>query len=217
MIKTQIQASELKDALAPLYGDLKQAVFFSFFVNVLILAPTWYMLEVYDRVVNSQNHRTLLMLTLLIVVLYVLLEMLEWVRGRVMHAAAHRVDLALRERVFNAIFQAKLKQIAGGTTQALFDLKSIQDAIASPALMALIDLPFAIITFILIFAINATLGWFALGGAVVLAVIAIVNQYRVQPPLMEANRHAIAAQNYAGSAKVGCLGECSRCTVKRSR
>ncbi|OIQ77991.1 type I secretion system ATP-binding protein PrsD [mine drainage metagenome] len=200
MIKTQIQASELKEALAPLSGDVKMAILFSFFVNIMILAPTWYMLEVYDRVVNSQDYRTLLMLTILIVFVYVLLEMLEWVRGRIMHEAGNRVDLALRERVFNAIFEAKLRQIAGGTTQALFDLKSIQDAIASPALMALIDLPFAIITFILIFAINMTLGWFALAGAALLGMVAIVNQYRVQPPLMEANRHSIAAQNYAGSA-----------------
>jgi len=200
LIKAPQQPSVLKDALLPLTHDIWRAIFFSFFVNILVLAPTWYMLEVYDRVVNSQNHRTLIMLTLMVVGLYALLEALEWVRGRVMHEAAGRFDVGLRERVFNGIFQAKLKQIPGGTAQALSDLKTIQDAIASPALMALVDLPFAIITFMIIFFINSTLGWFSVAGALVLGLIAVVNQYRIQPPLMQANRHAIAAQNYASGA-----------------
>jgi ATP-binding cassette subfamily C exporter for protease/lipase len=200
LIKSPQQPSVLKEALLPLIKHIWHAVFFSFFVNILVLAPSWYMLEVYDRVVNSQNHRTLLMLTVLVVGLYALLEMLEWVRSRIMHEASSKFDVALRERVFNSIFQARLKQVAGGTAQALADLKMIQDAIASPALMALIDLPFAILTLGLIFWINVTLGWFAVGGAVVLGVMAVVNQYRVQPPLMKANQHAIAAQNYASGA-----------------
>lgn len=194
------QPSVLKNALSPLSADIKRTVFFSCFVNLLVLSPTWYMLEVYDRVVNSQNYRTLLMLTIMVIGMYALLEALEWVRGRIMYVASSKFDVSLRDRVFNSIFQARLKQIAGGTAQALSDLKVIQDAIASPALMALIDLPFAILTLILIFWINATLGWFAVGGAVVLGVIAIINQYSVQPPLTKANQHAIAAQNYASGA-----------------
>jgi ATP-binding cassette subfamily C exporter for protease/lipase len=94
------------------------------------------------------------------VVLYALLEMLEWVRSGIMQKAAKQFDAALRERVFNSVFQAKLRQLAGGSTQALADLKVIQDAIASPALMALIDLPFALLTLLLIFWIHTTLGWF---------------------------------------------------------
>lgn len=198
LIKPQQQPSVLKDALAPLSADVSRAVFFSIFVNLLVLSPTWYMLEVYDRVINSQNYRTLLMLTIMVVGMYIILEALEWVRSRIMHEASEKFDIALRDRVFNSIFQAKLKQISGGTAQALSDLKLIQDAIASPALMALIDLPFAILTLALIFWINAVLGWFAVGGAIVLGVIAIINQYTVQPPLTKANQHAIAAQNYAG-------------------
>ena len=197
LLKSPEQQSILKTAIQPQLKDIGQAVFFSFFVNVLVLAPSWYMLEVYDRVVNSQSHRTLLMLTMLVVVLYALLEMLEWVRAGIMQKAAQQFDVALRERVFNSLFQAKLRHLAGGSTQALADLKVIQDAIASPALMALIDLPFALLTLLLIFWINASLGWFAVFGALILGIIATVNQLRVQPPLVKANLHASAAQSYA--------------------
>jgi ATP-binding cassette subfamily C exporter for protease/lipase len=191
------QVSVIKNALMDVMPSMKRAVFFSFFTNLLILAPTWYMLEVYDRVVNSQNHKTLLMLTIMIVFLYALMEMLEWVRSRVMFAASMQFDQALNDRVFNGIFQAKLRQIPGGTAQAFSDLKTIQDTLASPALMAIMDMPFALLTLIIVFAINTTMGWFSVAGAILLGVIAWLNQKRVQPPLTEANRHAISAQNYA--------------------
>jgi len=200
LLKHLEQPSILKTAIQPQIKDISQAVIFSFFVNLLVLAPSWYMLEVYDRVINSQSHRTLLMLTILVVVLYALLEMLEWVRSGIMQKAAKQFDAALRERVFNSVFQAKLRQLAGGSTQALADLKVIQDAIASPALMALIDLPFALLTLLLIFWISTTLGWFAVFGALILGIIASVNQLRVQPPLVKANLHAIEAQSYANGA-----------------
>ncbi len=191
------QNSVLKKALADLLPDIRQTAFFSLFVNLLILAPAWYMLQVFDRVINSHNHLTLLMLTLLVIGLYMLLEFLEWVRGRIMHVAAGRFDVALRNIVFNSIFQAKLKQQPGGTAQAITDLKTIQEAIASPALLALIDVPLALLTLILIFMIHPYLGWFAMGGVIILGAIALFNQHQVEPTLTLANRHAIAAQNYA--------------------
>ena len=194
------QKSIIREELGKLSSYFKHTVFFSLFTNLLVLAPTWYMLEVYDRVVYSQNHKTLLMLTILVIAMYVVLEFLEWIRSRIMHEASEKFDGALNERVFNSIFQAKLRQIPGGTAQAIADLKTIQDAVSSPALMGLIDMPFALLTLILIFAINNTMGWFAVFGALVLGVIAYVNHRHVQPPLTLANRHAIQAQNYSNNA-----------------
>jgi ATP-binding cassette subfamily C exporter for protease/lipase len=194
------QKSIIREELGKLSSYFKHTVFFSLFTNLLVLAPTWYMLEVYDRVIYSQNHKTLLMLTILVIAMYVVLEFLEWIRSRIMHEASEKFDGALNERVFNSIFQAKLRQIPGGTAQAIADLKTIQDAVSSPALMGLIDMPFALLTLILIFAINNTMGWFAVFGALVLGVIAYVNHRHVQPPLTLANRHAIQAQNYSNNA-----------------
>ncbi len=192
--------SILKDALLPLLSDVKKVIFFSFFINLLVLTPSWYMLEVYDRVLNSQNYKTLMMITIIVVIMYITLEALELVRGSIMFQASKKFDISLRERVFNSIFQAKLKQNSGATAQALSDLKIIQDSIASSALIGLIDLPFAVMTLVLIFVINTTLGWFAVCGLVVISIIAAVNQYNIQPPLAKANQHAITAQNYANGA-----------------
>lgn len=179
---------------------LKHILFFSLFTNLLLLAPTWYMLEVYDRVVLSKNHQTLLMLTILVLVMYVILEIIEWVRSGIMMEMSDLFADALKERVFNNIFQAKLKQVQGGTVQPLNDLSTIKTALNSAAIKGLIDAPYAIITLLFIFLINRTMGYAAVIGAIALIIIAWVNQKNVQPPLADANRHAIQAQNYANNA-----------------
>ena len=176
--------------------DLKYVFLFSLFTNILMLASTWYMLEVYDRVIPSQNHTTLLMLTIFILGLYLILESLEWIRGALMRQASIRFEEGLKHRVFKLIFQTKLKQLANSSSQPLFDLKTIQETIGSPAFMVLIDIPFMVITLIIIFWIHTTLGFYALISAVILGIVAFFNQRMVEPPLKEANQHQIVAQNY---------------------
>ena len=84
--------------------------------GLLVLAPTWYMLEVYDRVVNSRNHTTLVMLTLLVLGAYMVMELLEWARSEVMRAASVELDRRMSGRIFSAIFEANLRRLPGGTT-----------------------------------------------------------------------------------------------------
>jgi ATP-binding cassette subfamily C exporter for protease/lipase len=191
------QASVIWAEIKKLSHYFKHTLFFSLFINLLTLAPTWYMLEVYDRVVYSKNHRTLVMLTILVLVFYVVLEILEWIRSGILQEASERFVTSLAPRVFNTIFSAKLFQIPGGSSQAIQDLRTVQSAIASPATKGLIDVPFATLMLVLIFAINPLLGFAAVFGGVVLGIIAWVNHHHVQPTLSEANHHAIHAQNYA--------------------
>ena len=179
-----------------LFPNIRRAVFFSIFVNILVLSPSWYMLEVYDRVVNSQNLYTLGMLTVFVLFSYAVLEVLEYVRNAIFQEGACRVDEAFREALFANILKAKLMQLPGGSNQPLADLKTIQNAITSPALTSMIDVPFALFALILIFSIDVSLGWFAVGGAILLGMIAWINDQRVHPPLVEAHQYSTAAQNY---------------------
>ena len=65
--------SELKTALWANTDLLKQALWFSLAINLLMLAPTVYMMQVYDMVLNSQSMRTLLMMLLLVLIEILLL------------------------------------------------------------------------------------------------------------------------------------------------
>lgn len=189
--------SELRQALEEVFPPIKRVVFFSLFTSILVLAPSFYMLEVYDRVVNSRSHTTLLMLTLLVIGAYVVLESLEWVRGLGMRNAGKVFDGHLRERVFNAMFAAKLSSAEGDGSQALKDLGTVTGFLSSRTFLSLIDAPFSLLVLILIFLIQPELGWFALAGTLVLLGIGILNERRVSLPFKAAKEDAIAAQAYA--------------------
>lgn len=189
--------SELREAIRELKPFFMKAALFSVFCTLLILAPTGYMLEVYDRVINSRSMNTLLMLTLLVLWFYIVMELLEWARSGVMHQAGLALDRKLRERVFNAIFEANLRRIPGGTSQALNDLRTIRDFLATPALMALMDAPVSLLFLILIFLVNPLLGWISVIAAVLQIFLTYLTEKNTQPPLVAAQREAIAAQNYA--------------------
>jgi ATP-binding cassette subfamily C exporter for protease/lipase len=197
VVKGAKQKSPLREAVSALSPALKHTFWFSLIVNVLVLAPSGYMMEVYDRVVNSRSHLTLLMLTVLVVFIYLLLEALEWVRRQVMNSAGIELDKGLRERVFSAIFTARLQNLQVGGAQPLRDLKTIRDFLPSQAMLAFIDAPLALLVLIIIFLMSPLLGWFAVGGALVQFMIGVFNERRIREPLMAANRSSISAQTYA--------------------
>lgn len=189
--------SELRTALADLRPYFVRAGWFSVLTSLLVLAPTGYMLEVYGRVVNSRSHTTLVMLTLLVLGVYVLMEVLEWARGELMRAAGNALDAKLSGRIFQAIFEANLRRIPGGTQQPLNDFRQVRDFLSSPALLAMMEVPVALVCAVLLFLISPVLGWVSLVFALVLTVVGWFNERSTKPTLMEANRSAIAAQQYA--------------------
>jgi ATP-binding cassette subfamily C exporter for protease/lipase len=174
-----------------------KAIGFSTLISLLALAPTVYMLEVYDRVVNSRSGMTLAMLTVMIVLAYAVMELLEKVRGALMRAAGVQVDEALSKRVYDAMFQGFLKRQVGGSMQVLNDLKSVREFLANPALMAILEAPVALVALALIFAISPVLGYAAILGAVAQIGVAWMNERATRKPLGEANRSAMGAQQFA--------------------
>lgn len=196
-MKIQKEISELKKALFALMPQFVLAALFGFFSSMLVLAPTGYMLEVYGRVVDSRSFTTLAMLTGLVILVYIVMEVLEWSRIELMREASLKFDTTLNKRIFNAIFEANLKRIVGGTIQPMNDFRTIREFIYSPVLMASMEIPTSIVFLILIFYISSTLGWAAVVGAVIQTILAWATERTTQPPLVAANRAAIAAQQYA--------------------
>ena len=158
--------SELKTALWANTDLLKQALWFSLAINLLMLAPTVYMMQVYDMVLNSQSMRTLLMMLLLVFLVYIFVEILEWVRLQMMTAISLKFDANLRSRVFDAMYEARRLQLPGGSPQALGDLRVVRDFIGSPMVLAFLDAPASIIFLFLVLLIHPSMALFALVGAV---------------------------------------------------
>ena len=189
--------SELRAALGKLQPYFKRAAWLGVVASVLVLAPSVYMLEVYDRVVNSRSHMTLLMLTVVVVGIFIVMEVLEWARSQLMHEAGIELDQRLNARIFNVIFEANLKRLPGGTQQPMADFRVIREFLGSPVLVACMEAPAALLFLILIFAMSPVLGWSAVAAAIVQTLIAWLNQRGTQAPLIAANLSAFAAQQYA--------------------
>ena len=185
---------ELTEALASLRSFFTKAWWMALIASVLLLAPSVYMLEVYDRVVNSRNPLTLLMLTVLVLMVYGVLEVLDWARSEVMREAGEALDRQLGLRLFRAMFDASLKRTAGGTLQTLLDLRTLRDFMQSPVVAAVMELPVSLLFLVLVFVIHPWLGWFALAGALVQASLAWLNERTTQPLMSKANRTAMASQ-----------------------
>ena len=191
------QGSELRAALVQLRPFFTRAGWFSLFASVLVLAPSGYMLEVYSRVVDSRSYGTLFWLTVVVLGAYALMELLEWARAEVMRAAAQRFDALLSTRVFDAVFAAKLRNVPGGTAQPLQDFAKLRDFLFSPALLAIMEAPVAILMAVLLFLISPWLGWSAVVFGIAQTLVALWNERRTKQPLMQANQKAFQAQQYA--------------------
>jgi len=192
--RPQPQVANFLKAQWPLY---KKALLYSVVIGLLSLSPTIFMLEVYDRVVNSRNMTTLLMLIIVVIGSYVVMELLELVRHSYLQKAALKLDEAFRERLFGIAFEANLRRLPGGTIQAFNDLRTLREFIPSGAVMAMLDSPMALIFLLIVFILSPWLGVMALVGAVVQVWIAFQTERKTMPVLTLANRGAIDAQNYA--------------------
>lgn len=196
-MKHSQKRSELREAVASLKPYFVRAAWFSVACSLLVLAPSGYMLEVYDRVVSSRSHTTLAMLTLLVLGAYVVMEVLEWARAEVLRAASVELDQRLSRRIFDSIFEASLRRIPGGTIQPMNDFRQVRDFLFSPVLLALMESPISLVMMVLLFLISPVLGWSALAFAVLQTLVAWLNERSTKPPLSLANSASVQAQQYA--------------------
>ena len=192
--------SALKSALWAHTDLVKQALWFSLAINLLMLAPTVFMMQVYDMVLNSQSIKTLMMLLLLVFVVYVFVEILEWVRLQMMTAISLKFDADLRNRVFDAMYEARRLQLPGGSPQAISDLRIVRDFVGSPMVTAFLDAPVSLIFLLLVLLIHPSMALFALVGAVCQFVLAVRAHRVTEPQVVQSGRAGMEAQAYVSSA-----------------
>lgn len=170
---------------------------FSAITNLLMLVPSLYMLQVYDRVLQSRNEYTLLMLTLLMLGAYMFMSALELMRTFVLVRVGARFDMQLNKRVYTAAFEQNLKRAGGNAGQSLSDLTNLRQFLTGNALFAFFDAPWFPVYLLVIFLFEWQLGLFALVGTALLVILAIVNEKTTKKPLAEANAMSIAAGSLA--------------------
>ena len=190
------ESPTLKKVLLTLAPTYWQVFLFGFFTNLMLLAPSWYMLEVYDRVINSRNTTTLAMLTLLVIFIYMVMECLEWARKKLIVQASCRFENQLNKTIFDAAFLAKLNTFNFPVQQVFNDFKTLKESLYSPALVGLMDVPFCLIFIVTLFFIHPLLGFFTLATLGVQVVMILMNQTRIYKQMKLANQYAFEAQHF---------------------
>ncbi|WP_282092306.1 type I secretion system permease/ATPase [Epibacterium ulvae] len=179
--------NELRDARRESRNLYWAVGLFSFFVNLLMLTGPLYMMQVYDRVLGSRSEATLIALSILVVFLYGMMGLLDYVRGRVMARVGARFQARLDKRVFDAMIRRSAVTSDPVAQTGLADLEAVQRLMASPVLTSAFDLPWTPIFIAGIALFHPWLGLLALGGGVVLISIAVCNQWLSRKPLQQAN------------------------------
>jgi ATP-binding cassette, subfamily C, bacterial exporter for protease/lipase len=193
----KLPQGELGQAINSFKSAFKTVAVFSAIINLMMLVPSLYMLQVYDRVLASRNETTLLLITIMIVAAFLLMSALEFVRSFVLIRVASQLDMKLNQRVYTASFEQNLKRSGGNAGQALQDLTTVRQFLSGNALFAFFDAPWFPIYLAIIFLIHPYLGVFALCGTFIHMGLAIWNEKATKKPLGEANAMAVSASNLA--------------------
>ncbi|EPO7767451.1 TPA: type I secretion system permease/ATPase [Klebsiella aerogenes] len=172
---------------------------FTAFINILMLVPSIYMLQVYDRVLPSGNEITLLMLTLIMLAMFGMMALLEYIRSMVVIRIGAQLDMRLNTRVYTAAYEDNLKNKSADAGQMLNDLTNMRQFLTGSALFAFFDAPWFPIYLLVIFLFNPWLGLFALIGSLILIALAIVNEMVSKEPLAEASKFALQSGSLAST------------------
>ena len=192
-----VHENSLQAALKACKGSFISVGIFSLFVNALMLVPTFYMLQVYGRVVTSGSISTLVMLTIIMTVLVITMGSLEWVRSRIMVRVSTKLDVLLSRDVYKASFKRSLE--SGGmdaSAQSLNDLTGLRQFLTGNGLFAFFDAPWLPIYIAVMFLFHPWYGWVAIGSALVLLFLAYMNEKMTGKALGQANKENIAATLY---------------------
>lgn len=187
----QPASSTLKAALDACRRHIGFVILFSAALNLLYLAPSLYMLQVYDRVLASGGVLTLVYLSLVLLASLAVLAFLDGTRMRLLLAMSRRLDRLLAPQVLSAALQRD-GRAAAGQAHILREFDALRSALSGPPAVAAVDAPWAPIYIAVCFLIHPWIGLLALAGGLILVAIALINN-RAMRSAMKANEDAAGA------------------------
>ena len=197
---TQTEQNRLNAALKSLKRGFFAVIGFSFAVNLLMLSSPLYMLQVYDRVLTSRSIDTLVHLTLIIGIALLTLAALEAVRTSLMVRMSAWLDRQLSGALLTASVHGTLRHGQEANVQGLRDLATFRGFLTGPGIFPVMDAPWTPIYLGVIYLLHPVLGWIALGGAVMLFFIAVINELATRDNLQASSSANIHALNQANAA-----------------
>jgi ATP-binding cassette subfamily C protein EexD len=145
----------------------------------------------------SRSNETLLMLTLIVVWLFLVMGLLEYTRSGLMIRMGSQLDAKLNRRLYGAMVDYALAKPGQGTAQPMSDLTAVRQFLTGNGLFAFFDAPWMPIYIAVLFLFHPMFGWFAIGAAIILVILAVLNERSTKDLLAEANSESIKANQAA--------------------
>lgn len=182
-----MKISELKETIKKSKHCIWYAAIFSFFVNLLMLTPPLYMLQLYERVVTSRSEDTLFFLTLIVIFLFIMMTIFEILRSKILIIFANQIDINLSDRIYDAIFKLSSRFPGRVGSQAMTDLNTIKQYMSSNGMFAFLDAPWLPVYILILFLFHPWYGYFAIFCAIILFAIALLNEKATKDGLTKSN------------------------------
>ena len=158
-----MKPNKLFSQLARTYKqELLLALVFSSVANIMMLVPTLYMLQIYDRVMISKSEITLVVVSIITFGLMLTMGFAEWARSKVLIAAGVNLELALSQRLFRVSFLNRLKQTQKSTLQPFNDLAQLRQTLTGQTIYALLDAPWTPFYIVIMFLLHPWLGYLSI-------------------------------------------------------
>ena len=152
-------------------------------INLLLIVPAIYMLQVFDRVMTSRSQETLVMLTVFTVVALVVMAALDFVRSQLLARGAVALDKALGPIVLREMLAGRSRPTPDDAQHALRDVAILRAFLAGAPILALFDIPWIPVYVVVISLFHPLLGLVALAGAIALLVLTVANERLARAPL----------------------------------
>jgi PrtD family type I secretion system ABC transporter len=172
------------------------AALFSLAINVLLLVPPLYMLQVFDRVLASRSEETLLVLTVAALAALLVMALLDVLRARLLAVAGAALDRRLGPRVIDGLLARSARAGAHDHVHGLRDAAALRGFLGGPGLLALFDAPWLPLFLLIIYLFHPLMGLVALGGALVMLALAALNELLTRRPLERAQAEARRAGRF---------------------
>lgn len=163
---------------------------FSALLNILFLAPSIYMLQVYDRVVPTSGLLTLFFITLVVAGALITLSLLDAIRARLLV----RVSLRLDRMVAGPLLEKLMARTGqGGPVQGMREFDMLRQAISGPAALGFLDAPWTPLYVIIAFMLHPALGALTVAGGAILVTLAVFNERSTKAKAQDAAKATTAA------------------------
>jgi len=182
------------------YTPLAYAGVFSLVSNLLYLALPIFTFQVYGRVMSSYSVPTLLVLTFMVLLAFVVSGLIDDFRAKVLINYGLVMDQRVSGRVFSALFDSVIRGNPAARSQALRDLDSFRQMLTGPTFGVMFDLPWMPVFMLVLFVIDPIIGLVTFAGAVLLFMIALAQDRATRPALKEANDAALRSYAFTDAA-----------------